>query len=217
MGKIMFNDLHNMDKANEFFNRAYANWKDKDHREYKHLLHGLAFTYYQKAKGDEPNSGPLPKREKFKKSLTYWNTLKDLVGDTYLVNYAMGNTYLRLNELSLAEAEFKHSLEKLKGFYEVYKFNSGNVTKDVRNKVEVMSDVYNNLAVTQMAKAYGNLKPIHNKKDALVNVMNAIDLKDRMRIEKGIAQANFNRMNDPRIDSVTHFKISDKYIPRTIH
>ena len=212
IGKINLEELGNTDEALAYFNRAKLNWRDKKKTEYLELLNGLAYTYYQSALGQEGVS-VLSKDKRLSESLSYWTELSRIWDQHYLLNFAKGNTYLRLGKHRLAIAEYESIKDDLLPAWEAYQSYSGSVTKDVQEKASVLSDVYNNLALAQMGAAFNRIDPVKNKTEALNNIINAIDMKDKMRVVKGTPIANFNRINDPQVKDIDQFKIADLHMP----
>ena len=209
INEVEFNDL---DKAMGFFNRAKAHWKRKTDPTYDKLLSHLAYNYYQNVRNNFQNVGPIKPADQLKLSLNYWIEVKERRGDSYLISYAIGNTYLRLREYDLALAEYQIGQAKLRKYLKNYKNNLNGATPDIKNKLGVLSDIYNNIAVAKMGKSYDNLEIMVNKQRALQYLIDSIELKEKLKLIKGAPLANFNRINDANIKSLDSFKIADKYM-----
>ena len=215
LGKISLENLANNERALEYFNRSKLYWRDTRKSEYLELLNGLAYTYYQSAIDKEADN-IIPKNKDLLESMRYWTELNHLWGKEDAVNYAIGNTYLRLGRHRLAIAEYNNMSDKLQPSWRDYQKYSGAVSGDVRKKVEILSDLYHNLSVAQMGLAYQNIRSVKNKTEALNNVIDAIEMKDKIGLLKGASVANYGRINNANIKDLAPYKIADNYLPKTL-
>ena len=215
MGRINFLDLHNSIKAKEHYHQAKWNWEGEKGADYDHLLHGLAYLSYREVEeGSEIDV--RVRRQKLTQCLNYWMELADRKKRHYLLEYAIGNTYLRLGEFDLAQAKYLANLPDLGHYLDQYIEASGDVTPDIRRRIEVLSDIYNNLSVAHMARALKGERPRANTQKALECVIDAIELKNKLGLAKGIPQVNFNRINDARIRDATSLLVADRHLLRTM-
>lgn len=207
--------LDDHEGARKFFNQAKEYWGNTDDPLYYDLLARLAYNYYDNVKRNGQGSSSIKPREQLKLSLNYWMELRARRGESYLNSYAIGNAYLRLKEYDMAEAEYEISKKELEKYLPYYSVNLADLTADIKKRFEVLSDIYNNIAVAKMGKSYENRQPLANRQQAMQYLVESIELKDKMGILKGAPIANLNRVNNREVRSIDTFKIADNHISQT--
>ncbi len=212
MGHISFHKLGNFEKAKEYFNTAKLYWKEEKNHYYDELLYSLGYVYYQEGLDNKNFSS-----ESYREAFNYWQELSDRYPNNYLSSYVSGLAYLSLKEYDLAEAQFRVTFDLLKRYINVYKENGGSVAKEIKQKVEVLTDLYNNIAIAQMGKSYQNIRPVYNRQKSLKNLINAISLKDQMGLTKGIPIANYNLINHSKNTSINNFIIANNFLPKVFN
>ncbi|HMA99576.1 MAG TPA: hypothetical protein VKS21_01180, partial [Spirochaetota bacterium] len=211
LGKINLEEIGNISKAKENFNNAILNWRGRKTAEYLSLLHQTAYTYYYHSLNNDNDV-----KADLRKSLNYWKELQDITGGNYFLDYLIGNTYLRLNDYHLAESKYRGCMGQLKKYMAVYEYNRGNVDKYITDRIEVLSDLYNNIAVARMGQAFSRDKPYQNRKLALKYLADSINMKDKLSgIRKSIPQVNFARLHNQQLQNTDKLKIADDFMLRS--
>ena len=209
LGKINLKELDNIDKAKEYFIKSFNHWSNKEGTLYLDLLSGLAYTHYYK--GLDLEKGVHSTETYFKSSLDYWKELDFFENNKY-VQYGMGNCYMKLKNYNLAIAQYLVAIKGLDKYVEEYSLNEGDVSIETRQNIYLLSDLLNNLAVAQMIQSYRGIDRDDNRKKALLNVIQSIDLKEKLKLKKGIVNHNFNEINRNREQAINNLIISDEFL-----
>lgn len=218
MGRISVEHLGNISNANDYFNRAKLHWNKGEGKDYAELLHGLAYTFYFKDKLARENAEKpgTPGRENLLRSLAYWNELRGQIGRNYAVEYGLGDVYLHLGENDLALGQLQAAVDNSSKHLEMLYDTSRALSRDLRKRIEILSDLYNNLGVAEMGMVLKNREPAYYRRSAINHFINAIDLKERLSLPRGIPTANFQLLKQGKNPDFRDLQIADENLPKRL-
>ncbi len=223
LGKINALEPDNYQASLAFFERALNNWQEvKNGPQHLDILYNLGYLNF--LLGKEKIDSQTEFQDNFTKALDYWTDLSENISKDkdYLVDYGLSLAYLHLEKYDLAEATLLLHLEELENNYTIYqsrKEGPGPLT-DLENRLYVLSDIYNNLAVVNLKKALDNNQIISRKdfQDSLNYFINAISIKDKLGLLTTIPSSNFNAINNRTLNSdlKDYFQIAESFLPNSL-
>ncbi|MBL8992557.1 MAG: hypothetical protein JNM63_04405, partial [Spirochaetia bacterium] len=157
-----------------------------------------------------------PGRENLLRSLAYWNELRGQIGRNYAVEYGLGDVYLHLGENDLALGQLQSAVDNSAKHLEMLYDTSRALSRDLRKRIEILSDLYNNLGVAEMGMVLKNREPAYYRRSAVNHFINAIDLKERLSLPRGIPTANFQLLKQGKNPDFRDLQIADENLPKRL-
>ncbi len=226
LGKISFVDLEQNERALNFFDRALTHWAEvKNGPQYLDILYNLGYLNFLKGKEQTFNDQEEEAQKSFESSLLYWNDLSDNISldKNYLSDYALGLSYLYLEKYDLARSTFLVHLSDLRQNYQDFQRNEENnliSLEELKNRIYVLSDIYNNLGVIDLKESFDNGEVLNRNvfQESLNYFIDSIVIKDKLGLLPTIPNSNFHALNDlsPNSDLKDYFQISDQFLNKSL-
>lgn len=191
LGNVNLSLLNDPERASFYYTEAISHWNDMEYKEYADLLYRTGYAYYTMGKAKNNQEGAKDIYDSLYWFLKYSEKAPE---EQPKISYIKGNIFLRLKNYDLALVEYQNSLDSLEPFMEYYTSKEGDVDEDVKNKLKILSDVYNNMGVADVSKYYIS-SDMSYKVKALNNFINSIDLKNNLSVLKGKPSVNFSMLS----------------------
>ena len=226
LGKISFVQLDQNQEAVGFFQKALEHWAEvRNGPQYLDILYNLGFLNFLKGKEQISNDENQEAQKSFESSLLYWNDLSENISlnKNYLSDYALGLSYLYLEKYDLARSVFLVHLNDLQQDYKDYQRNTeDNIVplEELKRRVYVLSDIYNNLGVIDLKESLNNGEVLnrHVFQESLNYFIDSIVIKDKLGLLPTVPNSNFHALNDlsPNRDLKNYFQISDQFLTKSL-
>ncbi len=220
LGRINYFDLDNDAKALPFFEAALRDWQEiKNGPQYFDILYNLGYINYEMGKA---NTSGEARKINYEKALVYWNELAENISleKSYLVDYNLGLVYLSMEKYDLAASTFFLHLNELENNYRDFKNNQDNFVLELERRIEILSDIYNNLGVIELNKSLVGQTVIDKEtfQSSLNYFINSISTKNELGLLSTIPTSNFHTLNDTSLNQniKSALQISDQSLPKNL-
>lgn len=201
LGEIHLKQTQNFAKSAEYFGKSSSIWGKERIVSKEDVLYKSAYLNYWRIQQNNAENSLNRQDKNFKRSmllenLENWVALSELEGETMEISYFMGNVFLEMGEPELAAAQYRLVQQSAQPFLEKFLLNPSDVGKDVLGKLQILSDVCNNLGVSYV-RSPSSRKLKNTRNISMKHFIDSIDIKDRLRMDSGTPKANFNRLIHP--------------------
>ena len=211
-GLIHLNDLNQIYQANEYLKIAEKQNGLLDAYQNQKLLSALAYINYKLyLEGLNKNEDTQNNVNYLDKSIVYWLDLMKYAKRKHGILYALGSAYAYKGDYKLAIGYLKSS-ESLLGDYANLETQENSFFKQ---KLAMLSDVYNNIAVVHSYEKFLNATNSYYNKEkefqANKYFIDSIALKDKINENKGKVFVNYKLFQKDKY-KINDLHIIDKYI-----